>query len=165
MWLLIRVVQKCRRGMLRIFLSVIKNVCFYDDEDLLREDSNFFSFSSNIVLFLFVCISSERNAPSPVKEQVSVSSKSLFKDITRVSTGGGANSIKPLSCGVTNRQDLFVIYPLLISNFSEVRKAEFVVADATSRWLNKEVKMICRKKLDFMSHIAVSYQKTWKQNI
>ena len=29
-----------------------------------------------------------------------------------------------------------------------------IVEDATSRWLNTEVKMICRKKLDFMSHIA-----------
>ena len=44
--------------------------------------------------------------------------------------------------------DLFVFYPLI-----PVAPVEHV-ADATSRWLNMEVKMICRKKLDFMSHIA-----------
>ena len=44
--------------------------------------------------------------------------------------------------------DLFVVYPLI-----PVAPVEHV-ADATSRGLNTEVKMICRKKLDFMSHIA-----------
>ena len=44
--------------------------------------------------------------------------------------------------------DLFVFYPLF-----PVAPVEHV-ADATSRCLNTEVKMICRKKLDFMSHIA-----------
>ena len=56
--------------------------------------------------------------------------------------------------------DLFVFYPLI--PVAPVKH----VADATSRWLNTEVKMICRKKLDFMSHIAnCQLPKTWKQNI
>ena len=41
-----------------------------------------------------------------------------------------------------------MVYPLI-----PVAPVEHV-ADATSRGLNTEVKMICRKKLDFMSHIA-----------
>ena len=44
--------------------------------------------------------------------------------------------------------DLFVFYPLI-----PVAPLEHV-ADATSRWLNMEVRMICRKKLDSMSFIA-----------